>query len=360
MALVPVAPEAGGLLASLGLVVIGLLALLGWAFCRGALYGWKHTLGWLFEGLAGLLDFSVWRFHVDLGGGLRALDEAVIRRLGAWAAQSEHAAGYFFHGAAWIIEWATYETALLARDTYRFADKLLNHTLPRWAKYAVLAAFPPALLAALVYDAIRKEYPNLKRLIRAAITAGIGTIAIPRLHELERDLERLRAWLAKHKSAAAILGAVGGAVALPWTHIFPRLKAIERWDGLTKKRLRRLEKILGAAGAAAIMANALGLSSWRCITRGNIGRVSRALCGLSTAAIEDILGLLVDVFVLVNICETITLLEQGFSLIAGPLNDWIGTADEMFVHCNYDLPGALPDAALSLPPVTGVALSLPG
>lgn len=294
MAFAPEAPAAGGLGAAAVLGVIGLLALLGWMFARGSLYAWKYTIGWLLEGLADHLRIDVWAVHWDIGGPLRDLDHAVLGRLGAWAATCEHKAGYFFHLSAYVLEWGLYETAILARDTWQFGEWLVTKYIPRHAQAAAYAVFPPAYLARLLYNAIRREYPNVRHLISAAVAAGVGAITLPRLRTLESEFEALRKWLSRHKSTAAALGAIGGAIAFPWLEILPRLKQVERWVGRTNRRLRRLEALLGAAGMAAVMANALGLPNWRCITRGNIGRVSRLLCGLPSDLFAALLaGLLI-------------------------------------------------------------------
>lgn len=294
MAVAPAAPEAGGALAALTLGVVGLLAMLGWLWARGSLYAWKYTIGWLFEHLADALDFTIFGHHIGAGGVLRDLDNAVIRRLGSWAATCEHAMGNFFHLAAYVLVWATYETARLATATFHFGEWLVTKYIPRHARAAVGLVFPPAYLARLLYNAIRREYPNFRHLIRAAVAAGVGTITLPRLRTLERELEALREWLWKHKRTAGALGAIGGAIAFPWTELLPRLKRLEHSLGLTHARLRRLEALLGAAGFAAVMANALGIPNWRCITRGPLGRVSRLLCGLPSDLLAALLaGLIV-------------------------------------------------------------------
>lgn len=294
MAFAPEAPAAGGLGAAAVLGVIGLLALLGWMFARGSLYAWKYTIGWLLEGLADHLHIHVSFVHWDIGGALRDLDHAVLGRLGAWAATCEHKAGYFFHLSAYVLEWGLYETAKLAQETWHFGEWLVTQYIPRHAKDAALLAFPPAYLAKLLYDRLRKEYPNIRKLVRAAVAAGVGAFALPRLRTLERELEQLREWLWKHKRTAGALGALGGAIAFPWTELLPRLRHVERGISRDERRLRRLEALFGAVGMAAVMANALGLSSWRCITRGNLGRVSRLICGLPSDLLAGLLaGLLI-------------------------------------------------------------------
>lgn len=337
----------------LAYLVVGLLAMLSWIVARGSLYSWNHTFGWLFSHLADALDIKVLGQHIGAGGILRSLNNTIVKRLGQWASGSEHAMGYFFHGAARLQEWATHEIAATARDTLHFGEWLVHGHLPKIAKYAGLAAIPPALLARLITGAVRKELAADYKLFRHVLPHQLGALITALIRPLSRRLTHLE-HLIGAKSAAA-LGAATGAIAvtLPNVHIFPRLRALERWDGFTKRRLRRMEKLLGAAGIAAVMANALGLPNWRCITRGNLGRTSRALCGLGAGALDDLLGLLADLLILTNICEVITLLEDGLGVIETPLNDFIGGVEAMACYGDTEHPPALSVPALSLPAVVG-------
>jgi hypothetical protein len=125
-----------------------------------------------------------------------------------------------------------------------------------------------------------------------------------------------------------------------------------------RKRLRRLEGLLGVTGMAVAMAGVLGLgTNWRCLTRGNIGRVSRALCGLSAHALGDLLGLLADVIIVADICEVITLLNEGLTVIEGPLADLTSVAGAALCHGDYSAPAKMPAVTLYLPPNPALVLS---
>lgn len=264
-----------------------------------------------------------------------------------------------FHYSANVWHWTVRETTALAEDTYAFGNWLINKWIPHYVSVWTQGLHDITHAITQRITRVERVTVNVTKVIRvetkAAAKTIVPSIAIPYAGEWE--------WIHKHWKALTGAVAAAGAIAIPGTLGIPWLwKEIH---GLTKrnlsifKRLRRAEALFGAAAMAAAMANALGLSSWRCITRGNIGRVSRALCGLSAGALQDLLGLLVDLFVLANVCEVITLMTDAFALIETPLVSWIETAADQFVHCNYDLPGKLPDPALSTPPVTGVVLSLP-
>ena len=354
-----VAPEAGGPAAAGVLLTLSLLAFLAWLLCRMLLAGWNVSLGYLLDKLASILNFHHVGIHVDFGGPIRALNGEIRGWLSNAAAATEGAAGTLFHYSANVWHWTVRETTALAEDTYAFGNWLINKWIPHYVGIWTQGLGDLKHLLSRLAPRVEKIYVQVPRVAKAAANAAAKTvvpsIAIPYAGEWE--------WIHKHWKALTGAVAAAGALAFPGTLGIPWLR--KEVFGLTKrnlsifKRLRRAEALFGAAAMAAAMANALGLSSWRCITRGNIGRVSRALCGLSAGALQDLLGLLVDLFVLANVCEVITLMTDAFALIETPLVSWIETAADQFVHCNYDLPGRLPDPALSTPPVTGVVLSLP-
>src|SRR5207244_3718268 len=91
-----------------------------------------------------------------------------------------------------------------------------------------------------------------------------------------------------------------------------------KWKERVNKRLTKLEVAAGATAFAVLMANVLGVSA-RCLRSGNIGKTARKLCGLSSTALNDLLGLLVDVVIFTDICKVIELLNEGLSIIEGPI-----------------------------------------
>lgn len=349
--------------------VVGFAAMMAALALRGILYSWNGTFGFLLVGtdnkggLAGLLDskINLWvgSFRLGLGGPIVKLNDSVVQAIGGWASGFEAIAGRFFHAGAQLIRWMVKETEALSEDVYAWALHLQKVFLPTWLEGATHLVKGLAHTAEKVATRTETKVIHVTRVIRVeakhAAAVTVPDVLIPELPAID--------WLRNHwkqiREATLAGGAVAGGLIFPW-------HTVRDWYGWTKrnllthnKRLTRLEALFGAVGMATVMANALGLPNWRCITRGNLGRVSRALCGLSIGALEDVLGLLTDLFILENICDVIALLEGGLGLVSGPLTDWIDGADAMFVHCGYDLPGQLPEQpGLSLPPVTGVTLSL--
>lgn len=297
--------------AALSYLIVGLALMAGYAICLGLLYAWRSTIGWLLERLASILNFSVLRHSIPLGAPVAALDHRMKAILGAAASKLQGGAGYFFHGAAKIQAWITHEMYQLGAEIYDSYYWLRHVHLPKVTTIIRAEAMPRSLIARYVRAAVRPIEAKLEREIHGAVHAG-QTVITQRI-----ELPYLKDWQWLHRHWRALTEAIGaagaGAVAgrFPWVHVFPRLGALERFEATTKKRLHRLEKLLGVTALAAAMANVLGLPNWRCLTRGNVGRTARALCGIPTHLLNDLLGLIVDFFVLTDACEVVTLLQDA-------------------------------------------------
>jgi hypothetical protein len=69
---------------------------------------------------------------------------------------------------------------------------------------------------------------------------------------------------------------------------------------------------------AVAMANVLGVSA-KCLRKGPIGKVSRSLCGIPTHLLDDLLGILADIWIVENVCVLLPFLETAASKIGTPL-----------------------------------------
>lgn len=335
----------------LAYLAIGLLALLSWIVLRGLTSAYRATFGWFLERLAEILPAKHWYFPVDLRGSVRGIDNAMLHTLSFAAAKSEHAAGYFFHGAAVIQEWGWRELRHLAHESEQTFTWLSRIHVPKLVKYAIPLVALTALVVRIVRAEIKRAIPQTAKVAHAAAHAATVPftthVVIPHLGELQ--------WIHRHWkaiAAAAAAPAVGlGAAVLPNVHIFPRLRALERWEGYTRKRLRRLEALLGVTAFAGLMAKVLGLPNWRCLTRGNVGRTARALCGLPAHFLNDLLGLLVDFFVIADICEVVGLLSDAFALIEPELLGFVGVAGSALCHGDYAPPPLFAAPPIDSPPL---------
>lgn len=336
---------------ALGAFALALAFVCAWLACRALLAAYRNTLGYLLQTLGSVLHIDVWRVHVDVGKPLRALDHAIMNALVQGALGAEKAMGYFLHESAVLFEWGLREIVGMGREVYSWAEWLQHVHLPRWAKWIVAAAFPPLLIARLVRAAIAHELPHLRRLIHAGTktieTTVTKRIPWPHLNELR--------WIHRHWKALTI--AVLGAAALPlgaaapWLHWRARLKEWDRDRLHIWRRLHRLEKLLGVSAFAGAMAAVLGLPNWRCLTRGNVGRTARAICGIPAHVLNDLLGLITDFLVIANICEVMVILNEGFALVEQPLADFVGAAGAALCHGDYEGAPEVTVRAVTLPPL---------
>lgn len=308
--------EGGGLAI---LLTLTLLAFLGWMVSRGMGYVWKYTIGAFLNIIAGFLRINVWFVHWDIGGPVRSVANDVEKWFMDQAAKNEQAMGYFWHATAETATWMASETVALARDTWHLGYWLKNVFTPTYVEGATHLWKSLTHSTAAKVGQIETRVAHQAKAISSAIAVGVPAAVSGAVRPIDREI-------AKHKKAiGAIAGAVAGGLAIPGG-LTGEIGALKEAWGFTKRnlhlhnlRISRLEALLGAAGMAAVMANALGLPNWRCITRGNLGRVSRALCGLPGNFLNDLLGLIADFFILENVCTVIPYLETAASDVGVPL-----------------------------------------
>lgn len=335
------APEAGAGAASLLYMALALVAFLGYIVARGLIATWTHSLGFLLNWLGNELSFKIptgfSHITVDLGGPFLEVDRLVLTALQTWAAGLEAETAYFWHGSATLLQWTVDQVSGLADDTADAFEWMIHSHLPKWAKYAVAPGALVPLIAKLVIGELRSHLPTITKTITTYV------------HEVPSIVNRV--------THAA------GAIPLPNPWAIPHFHRwyldLTKWRRVTQERLARLEKLLGAAGLAIAMANVLGLPNWRCLTRGNVGKTARHLCGLSGSALTDLLGLIADALILTDICTIITLLEKGLALVQPALTDFITGASALACYGANVQPPAMPALELDLPPaIASLALDI--
>lgn len=328
-------------IAELGFIVGLFFAIVGYTTARGLLATWTHSLGYLLQWLGEHLRFHI---HIrgvpdpriDLGGPFRAVDRAIVTALQNWCTGAEIEMGYCLHGLERVGRYMAQAIDYLARETSETFDWLIHVHIPKWVKYAATAAFPFAWITKLVVSEIAKHLPHIRREIKV----------------IEHAVPQRIVQVFKFAGAATLPGVLG----LP--HIWREIHGLTKRNLRLSKRLHRVEALLGVAAFAGVLAQTFGVSA-RCVRSGGpIGRVARRLCGLSARGLEDILGLIVDAFLFTNICQALTLIERGFSFIEPEITAFITAVETMACYGDDEHLPPGPGVFLSLPPVTGLVLSL--
>ena len=327
-----------GVAAPVGLAFALLAELIEWLLVYGMIIVWSVTLGWLLLYLANHLRFHVhipalYDHHFDFGGVFRTAHDGIQAWLVAEKDGLDIEIGWtwnqlraIWHSTALAVEW-------VAREADASFDWLERVKLPKWAKWAALAALPPALLAKLIAEAVARLHPTLTKTVK---TVG---------HDLPTQIVKYVPYVS--------------AVALPSPWAFPRfrhwVRDIAEWRKVTGMRLRRLEALLAASGLALAVARMTGTSfkCWR--GQGNIARALRHICGVPKWLLDVFLLGVVEGFVVTNLCEFSWLLRKAAEAEVPALMTLVSVEDAL-IDCHGSvepLPFDLPSA--DLPPLQGVS-----
>lgn len=244
-----------GIVAAAGVLVL----LAAWLTMYGMLTAHSYTLKPVLDGLADLLD----RVRIPTGfgtrhplgavsKGLRHLERSIRAYLASGLRATEHALAWLWNDLAHLVRWTARTVADLAVT--------LEHRLH------VLEVLFPALILRHLIDRLRRELHHLERTVGTAARATrakVGTIA--------------------HATTVALPHAIG--------RLGRRTLDLERWRGLTRKRLLRMERALAGAGAAALVGTALARLGLKCLLNRNGKTLGKKLCRVDPDYFEDLLGL---------------------------------------------------------------------
>ena len=283
-------------------LLIGAFFLLATALIlRGMLAGYSYSFGSMFAWLAAHLRVRLpkpWggHFTVNIGAPFGVIDDVIVKTLQKGIADTEKYLAYTWHAAEKLLRYMTQAIDSLAKETAATFEWLVHVRLR-----AILAAMNPALLVPIL---LSKLLPALLQHVRSGTVRIVHTIEHTVTHTVTRVV----------RSVPAVVPGVRGLPGLR-KEVYGLTK---RWSRINA-RLRKVEALFGVAAMAAAMANVLGLPNWRCLTRGNVGKTARRLCGMPSHWLDDVLGLLADFFILENICTVLPWLETAASEIGTPL-----------------------------------------
>lgn len=322
MAIAPLLPEGvelGGLLVSL-LVICAALVALGMVTIMQALT--NSVIG----GIAGVVgdipligkwlaspvnEVQQWMTHL-FASAERDLDGIIARAL---------------HDMATLWHWMGVEIRETSSLVHTLATFLLGST-------AIRALENTVHTVTRRIDTIENTADNaLNRALHfeATLPARVEGIVLPRLRTIEHELD----WTIPRDIAGLRAGA---------RSLTDRLEALFQ-------RTKKLDALLGTAaltGAVAIALSRLDLGWIRCR---NVGRVGKQICGINSSLLDDLLGLIVDFFILENVCALIPLLETAASEIGTPLVEAL-TAVGAGLCAGNEAPAKLTGPATQLVPVT--------
>jgi hypothetical protein len=234
----------------------------------GLRWAWQYTFGALLEALAAVRINLPGRHDLHPLSWLRRYNVAVQNDIERKLEKAHRAMGYFFHGAAIILEWTAREIAGLAADTLHFGQSLAHVRMPRLTRAMIIAAFPLPWLARRVAALVRAHAVPSTRTVIARTTRPI--------------IQRV----------TRVVKATAGAVVIPgvlWGTL-PRLRGLERWRNRTGARLRTLERGIAGVSAVALVGTALARLGLNWIRCRRVGRVGKAVCGMDSNMLGALLA----------------------------------------------------------------------
>ena len=312
----PLIPEGALGIAALVDLLIGLLDLLALGVLLGLLWVYRQTLGALIEYLVAHTTLKAFGIKIPFLFPLAAADNFLQASMSTAALGLEIAAGRMFHALGVIVGWMV-NLALFSATTIEHAVSWMKHVyIPKFVKWAVLAAFPPALLAKLIADQIHKERAHEHKATQAQTKAnakaahGAKTQANTAANTAAQTAAQAQAIPMPKETAkaAAVAAPIAHGIPIPLSHDLSRIK----------QRLKAAEKWVAAGALAVAMANVLGVSA-RCLRSGNIGKLARRLCGLDDLLMQALLADIAFMLGTISIVEFAKALQKVEPLVVTSL-----------------------------------------
>lgn len=334
MLLSEVAPAAPALAGLLEIALLLFAFAFVWTIRRliQALFGWLIDLLELIPVLGGYLAKPLY-----------AVEQAVANTLGKAEHAIDAAMGASWHLLARYLRWCWREMrshAVLLLEiasgfypivvAIRAIKSLLHHT---HATTTVTSAQVKTLQKE--YRGIEAQLKKVERELRGIDDLGVGK----RLGQIDKEIATIEA-----QTIPAIQQAdLDAASAISNLYEWAKGKA----------------SLLGIGTFATAVAAAIGVESFRAIRCPSfLSSFGRRGCGLFNG-LDDLLGLLVDLYVIENLCEVIPLLEEAYSTVAAPAISLLTAAIDEMPCVNGNQAPRLTVPRLHLPANPGLALSLP-
>ena len=335
-----------------------LFYILGWVVALGLLYTWNATFHHLFKGIADALSFTIhgplgWSHTFHLGSWANSIDHTAQQFFSDWALGCEIIIGKTWHGMGdlfWAMSHAISDASSATLDfghwlVHNYIPGAIDATLEPWLKKtnkAAAGAGAAGALAALLKRATRAENAAQSAATDAAkAEAHAAALAAGHAKSVATTVEHTIVHDTK------VITQVVNVGELP-TQFGRTVKQIRR-------RLGKVEALLGATAFAAAMANVLGIPSWRCLTKGPLGRTSRFLCGAPSWLLDFLLLGVVEGFIVSDLCGFTNLLIKQAEAIRPALLELVDVEDAL-IGCggsvkpmNFALP------PISLPAVVGIS-----
>lgn len=331
-------------------IVVPLAMLCGLVIAFGLAYFADKIVRALFGGVSSAIGWIPW-LGSKVTGPIHSIEARLTGALGDAIAGIDTRMGRSLHELAAVFEW-------IGSEIERNASTLLTVV--------------QALTGTVTYGELRAALADIRR-----VTSALRHRADHALADIAR-LERAVEHAAAGKIGAAIHDAtrpIAGELQAVERATLPRIRAVEnelagvvepdiaalreRARTLEQEAIRAFEwargqwKVLSVGAVAAAVAVALerlGLGWVKCR---NVGRVGRAICGLPTRLLEDLLAGVFDVLLIADLCQLTKLLviTAESAPVQEALGGLIAGIDALLLCQKVGTPPPLTGYSAALPPL---------
>jgi hypothetical protein len=314
------------------------------------------TVGSLLLALAGVFDLMghvpVVGSHLKFGHIFRELDNSIRHALSQFAASRQEAAGRRWHKLGHLLAHQSSAIWHQGKQTLQTFEWFLADHLPQFVRTHVAPAQKDATSA-------KTQAKHALKVALETQTALSDARGRPKGADAPAPQKTVTQIQKQVTTIIEVLPVViGGALVSTKSARKPGTPLVlgKVWTSIhnLQKRVTYLERLNGAKGFRKAMGNALGVEE-KCV-EGPLRRLTRALCKSGPNGINNILGLIGDLFIITDICEILGPLEKMLGVALGPIEAVVGTAGAALCHGDFDPPPAL-DAVpvLHVPVPVGLA-----
>jgi hypothetical protein len=226
-------------------------------------------------------------FALPLADQVIRLTKYLTHELGTHFAAIESQGVKWFHDLAHYVDVVGYWSLYWPVGLFHEVVHLTTVTIPRM----IHAKTAPIERQAAAAEAQAKAAAGAAHSFPKVAKGNSHVTELTRVERVAMPYAKDWYWLHKHWKGvrAAVTGAVAVAGALTHPGSIPWENPFSEWIKHNKKRLSRVELLLGVTGAAALVARALGVTSANCVRKGNLGKVARRICGLDSSLVDLLL-----------------------------------------------------------------------
>jgi hypothetical protein len=294
----PAAPVAG-ITAALIFACFALIVL------YGLQAGYQYTLGALIRRLADAVD-DIWLVGDDLADALDSLDSWVMKQIGRGLESLEFTVAKLWDGLAEVTREVGDAVVAFGLDVHDAIAGVVGGEIPTQIENRTRG--------------IRQEVTGTRRGLDARLDAEARARSRG-IDATNRDLTREE--LARQHGIDAINTRIGSVVLPRIRGLDRELDAVRGWVGrIANVRIRNLEQALaaGAIGAVAIAAVTRVFPYWQCT---NVRRFNRFLCRSPIGALDDLLGLALVLVASISILDLARACQTATGFTATAVHDFV-------------------------------------